>query len=116
MTSTDMSQNPSADLIRSLIEHLHYRTDEWETMAMVIDIGPRGLRGTRGCVYPPDGSLQTAACRRSGIWEAARAYLDSKYQSGEEFPVGLLVQFDHTSGQYEFTFEDSDTARRKVSQ
>lgn len=46
---------------------------------------------------------------------AVRSYMDSLYAPGEPWPIRLLVQFIRASGNYEISFEESDSSRWKLT-
>lgn len=110
-----MSSDVTTNLIRALIEHMRGASDDWESLAMVIDFRDGRLGGTHGYTYSPDGAVAAVASRPSGIEPAVTAYTESYYKPGEPLPVQILVQFDRATGTYETTFEDTDPTRWQVT-
>lgn len=110
-----MSSDVTADLIRALIENMKGASDDWETLAMVIDFSGGRFSGTHGYAYAPSGVISAVASRPSAIRPAVNAYIEDHYQPGAALPVAILVQFDRTKGEFEVTFEDSDVSRWKVT-
>jgi len=112
---TNTTNDATTTLIKALIEHLRGANDTWESLAMVIEFDGGELSGTYGYTYSPEGTVAAVASRPSGIRTAVTAYLSDYYKPGESLPVKILVQFERTSGEYEVTFEDTDTARWSVT-
>ncbi|MFT3799269.1 hypothetical protein [Microbacterium sp.] len=110
-----MSHNVVVDLVRSLIDHMRGAPAEWDAFAIVIDFDGERVAGTHGYTYSADGSTDPVASNPRQVKPYALAFLASRYAPGATPPVGLLVQFDRTNGQYEVTFEDTDRARWKVT-
>jgi hypothetical protein len=110
-----MSTDVTADLIRALIGNMKGAREDWASLAIVVELRGGRISGTHGYAYAPDGTSSAVASRPSGVQPAVDAYLESKYQPGQQPPLKLLVQFDRTSGTYEVTFEDTDASRWKVT-
>ncbi|MDT9595069.1 hypothetical protein RDV89_18420 [Nocardioides zeae] len=110
-----MSEDPAVGLVRSLLQHLRSSSDDWASLALVVKLHPRGVRGVHGYTYDADGAFSGASARPSGINDAVAAYTASHFAPGEALPACLLVQFDRTSGRYEVTFEDTDATRWDVT-
>ena len=110
-----MSDAAAIDLVRALIENMKGASDDWEALAMVIDLGGGRIRGTHGYAYSPGDSISAVASRPSGIRPAVEAYLESNPKPAQDPPVTILVQLNRRSGTYEVTFEDDDAGRWKVT-
>lgn len=110
-----MSANVTADLLRSLIEHMSGADDDWESLAMILDFHDDGFTGAHGYAYPSGGRIYAVASHPRQVQPAVKAYTDSYYKPGEALPVAILVQLDRASGKYEVTFEDQDASRWKVT-
>ncbi|MGL3149281.1 hypothetical protein ACSS7Z_02850 [Microbacterium sp. A82] len=104
-----------SSLIRGLIEHMSGAGEGWESLAMVINFDGDRFAGTHGYTYSPSGEIAAVASRPSAVRPLVNAYTESYYKPGAALPVKILVQFDRTNGEYEVTFEDSDTSRWKVT-
>lgn len=109
------NNNPSVDLIHALVEHLSGAQENWDQLAIVLYFDGTTFRGTYGYTYSADGTHAAVASRPSAVRPAVEAYVTSTFQTSETLPVKVLVQFDRTSGKYEFIFEDTDTTRWAVS-
>lgn len=110
-----MSSNVAANLIRALIEHMRRVVDDWESFSMVLEFNGGELSGTYGYVYSADGVPSATSARPSLIEQAVIAYMESYYTPGSTLPVKVLVQFDDRQGDYEVTFEDTDSTRWQVT-
>lgn len=110
-----MSDDPSVDLIRALVEHMRGGEGRWDALAMVLEFDDTRFRGTYGYVYATDGTPAAVAARPSAVVPFVEAYLAQHLAPGAPPPRKLLVQLDRTSGTYEFTFEDTDAERWRVS-
>jgi len=110
-----MTTDVTADLIRALIENMRGASDDWKSLAMVIDVGGGGFSGTHGYAYAADGTASAVASRPSAVRPAVDAYLRSRDAPGAALPVAILVQFDRSLGEYEVTIEDTDASRWKVT-
>lgn len=108
-----MSDDVSVVLIRALIENMRGAGDDWESVALVLDLTP-GVFGASGYAYG-SRDIEAVASDPRAVRPAVDAYLASKYPPGEPLPVKMLVQFDRTSGRYALDFEDTDVDRWKVS-
>lgn len=110
-----MSHDVTVGLVRALIENLRGAPDDWASLALVLEFDTEKVNAVHGFAYLPEGKVTGATASPYDIRPAVTAYTDSYYKPGEPLPVGLLVQFDRTNGQYEVTFEDTDAARWKVT-
>lgn len=110
-----MPTDVTTDLVRALIEGMRGAEEGWESLAIVVSINNRHCSGTSGYVYSPGGGIAAVASRPSTVESALHAYLGSHYAPDAKPPVKLLVQFDRTKGDYEITFEDTDTSRWRVT-
>ncbi|WP_404437442.1 hypothetical protein LG322_02200 [Microbacterium aerolatum] len=110
-----MSNDVSIELIRAIVENLRRADDEWESLAMVIELSDGRVSGTYGYTYGPADRVGATSARPSTIEQEATAYLNGYFKAGEPWPVKLLVQFDRTKREYEIVFEDTDASRWNVS-
>ena len=112
-----MSDDPSVELIRTLIESLDddELDDGWESVAFVLTLKDGRLVQGPGFGYGPGDVVSPVAADPWDSKEAVNAYLASCLHPGDEFPVQLLVQYDRTTGKYEITFEDTDSSRWQVT-
>ncbi|MDJ1114602.1 hypothetical protein [Microbacterium dauci] len=110
-----MTTGPAAELIEAIVEHLRGAPDEWDALALVIELRGDRVATTYGYVYQADGTTAAVASRPSGVLSTVRAYLAATYEAGQRLPLKLLVQFERITRAYEITFEDSDAARWKVT-
>jgi hypothetical protein len=112
---SETSTDPAADLIRAVVTNLTHVPENWQSLAIVIELAGGRVSGTSGYAYTPDGTSEPTAARPSRIVPAVEAYLDDRYAPGQARPVAMLVQFDRDAGAYEVTFEDDDVLRWKVT-
>lgn len=110
-----MSDDVTAGLIRALVEHMEDAPEDWTSLAMVLGFDATKVDSVYGFAYDAEGGDTAVTASPYDIRPAVTAYTDSSYEEGDPLPVSLLVQFDRTTGQYEVTFEDTDTDRWAVT-
>ena len=112
-----MSDDPSVELIRTLIESLDddELEDGWESVAFVLTLDDGRLMQGPGFGYGPGDVVSPVAADPWDSQKAVNAYLASYFQPGDELPIQLLVQYDRTTGVYEIRFEETDSSRRQVT-
>ncbi|MBS1699341.1 MAG: hypothetical protein JST25_13175 [Actinobacteria bacterium] len=113
------SNEASAALILSLLESLEPpEGEDWVSMAAVLDpmdspFSPVSRAAVY--VYDADGVSGVGSLDIMALDPSLRTYLESLYQPGEAWPTRLLIQISRVTGDYEITFEDSDTSRWKIT-
>lgn len=114
-----MSNEPTVNLIRALIENmgdgLGGAPENWESLAMVIESFDGKFNSAHGYAYSPDNTITAVASDPFATMPVVEEYLKSHYKAGEPLPVKFLVQFNRANGKYKVTFEDTDEDRWKVS-
>jgi hypothetical protein len=113
-----MPGNPTADLIRALIDNLkgpEVDWDGWASMAIILEFPDGEFNEAHGYLYSPNGQISAVASDPWAVRTAVNAYSDGYHQPGDVLPRKILVQFDRTTGRYDLTFEESDEARWKVT-
>ncbi|GAA5154987.1 hypothetical protein GCM10023340_39450 [Nocardioides marinquilinus] len=112
---SETGTDPAADLIRAVVTNLTHAPENWQSLAIVVELGGGRVSGTSGYTYAPDGTSEPTSARPSRIIPAVEAYLDDRYEPGQPRPVAMLVQLDRDASAYEITFEDDDIRRWKVT-
>lgn len=110
-----MASDVTTDLVSALVTHMRRRSDDWVSLAMVIDLQGGSLGGTHGYTYGPGEVITATASRPSAVEPAVDAYTAHLLENGHAMPLAMLVQFDRQSGRCDVTCEYDDANRWKVT-
>lgn len=98
--------DPVADLIRSFVQNLEDPAGglgDWASTAFVLEFPDGRFNSAHGYLYAADGRISPVAADPWAVGTAVDAYLDCHYQPADARPRAILVQFDRTSGRYQFS-------------
>lgn len=106
----------ATQLIHAVVGNLRDGGDDWESLAMVLELDGHTVDGTYGYLYSSSGGTPTATSMSPALIEdAVSQYVACHADPAERMPVKILVQFDRTSGASVVTLEARNSARWSVT-